>query len=65
MGPTDTNWRKLRAVVDGEDILLHECGGASEDAMFCADEIYMFWNRIEAFEMYTNPVHLAHSHTAI
>ena len=75
MGPTDRNWNKqymydCRGVVncggegcsDCEEVLLHECGG-DEDMIICPDTAYMFNHGIGQMEMYTNPVHLVHSHT--
>ena len=76
MGPEDTNWRKeytyvCRGVMncegygcpDCEKVLLHECGGGV-DAMVCPDWEYIFKHGITRAQMYTDPVHSVHSHTA-
>lgn len=75
MGPTDTTWKKEYVFVcqgetdcgsnscpDCEEVLLHQCGG-DKDAMICPDVAYMFQHGITPVEMYTNPVHMARSHT--
>ena len=75
MGPIDHQWSKEYAYLhrgpgvcdnhgcpDCEKVLLHECGG--HDAMGCPDKRYMFQHRISTIQMYTDPVHMAHSHVS-
>ena len=63
MGPEDHHWRRDYAYVNGEQVLLHECGGKNLDDMMCPDVRYMMENEIGPAEMYTDPIHLVQSHT--
>ena len=65
MGPSDTWGTRTEIEIDGEQKLLHQCGGDVEESMMCPDEIYMMKNGITPYEMYTDPSHKVNSHVRV